>query len=380
MSSAVSEKTITRVPLVDLKRQYRSIKEEVDSAIQDVLETQAFILGPQVKEFESLFASYCNTKHAIGVSSGTDALLLALKSLGIGDGDEVITSPFTFFATVGSICNTGAKPVFADIEPESFNIRPDLIEKCISNKTKAIIPVHIYGQCADMDPILEIAKKHDIRVIEDSAQSIGAEYKDKKSGSIGDLGCFSFFPSKNLGGLGDGGMITCNSDDLEELIYMLRIHGGKPKNYYSIIGINGRLDTIQASVLIKKLGHIEPWCEKRREKASYYTERMKGLDLVTPEIMSFNKHVFHQYVIRTKERDRLMEHLTANNIGCAVHYPVPQHLQKCLSHLGYKEGDMPEAEGATREILSLPIFPEITKEEQDYVIGTINDFLSTSNN
>ena len=380
MSSAVSEKTITRVPLVDLKRQYRSIKEEVDSAIQDVLETQAFILGPQVKEFESLFASYCNTKHAIGVSSGTDALLLALKSLGIGDGDEVITSPFTFFATVGSICNTGAKPVFADIEPESFNIRPDLIEKCISNKTKAIIPVHIYGQCADMDPILEIAKKHDIRVIEDSAQSIGAEYKDKKSGSIGDLGCFSFFPSKNLGGLGDGGMITCNSDDLEELIYTLRIHGGKPKNYYSIIGINGRLDTIQASVLIKKLGHIEPWCEKRREKASYYTERMKGLDLVTPEIMSFNKHVFHQYVIRTKERDRLMEHLTANNIGCAVHYPVPQHLQKCLAHLGYKEGDLPEAEGATREILSLPIFPEITKEEQDYVIDTIYDFPGISNN
>ncbi|MDP7349557.1 MAG: DegT/DnrJ/EryC1/StrS family aminotransferase [Nitrospinota bacterium] len=380
MSSAVSEKTITRVPLVDLKRQYRSIKEEVDSAIQDVLETQAFILGPQVKEFESLFASYCNTKHAIGVSSGTDALLLALKSLGIGDGDEVITSPFTFFATVGSICNTGAKPVFADIEPESFNIRPDLIEKCISKKTKAIIPVHLYGQCADMDPILEIAKRHGIRVIEDSAQSIGAEYKDKKSGSIGDLGCFSFFPSKNLGGLGDGGMITCNSDELGKLIYMLRIHGGKPKNYFSIIGINGRLDTIQASVLIKKLGHIELWCEKRREKASYYTERMKGMDLVTPEIMSFNKHVFHQYVIRTKERDRLMDHLTANNIGCAVHYPVPQHLQKCLSHLGYKEGDMPEAEGATREILSLPIFPELTKEEQDYVIDTINGFQSTSNN
>ena len=380
MSSAVSEKTITKVPLVDLKRQYHSIKEEVDSAIQDVLESQAFILGPQVKEFENLFASYCNTKHAIGVSSGTDALLLALKSLGIGDGDEVITSPFTFFATVGSICNTGAKPVFVDIEPESFNIRPDLIEKCISNKTKAIIPVHLYGQCADMDPILEIAKKHDIRVIEDSAQSIGAEYKDKKSGSIGDLGCFSFFPSKNLGGLGDGGMITCNSDELGELIYMLRIHGGKPKNYYSIIGINGRLDTIQASVLIKKLGHIELWCEKRREKASYYTERMKGLDLVTPEIMSFNKHVFHQYVIRTKERDRLMEHLTANNIGCAVHYPVPQHLQKCLAHLGYKEGDLPEAENAAKETVSLPIFPEITKEEQDYVIDTINDFLSISNN
>ena len=376
MSSSVSEKAITGVPLVDLRRQYHSIKEEIDSAIRDVLESQAFILGPQVKEFENLFASYCNTKHAIGVSSGTDALLLALKSLGIRDGDEVITSPFTFFATVGSICNTGAKPVFVDIEPESFNIRPDLIEKCISKKTKAIIPVHLYGQCADMDPILEIAKKHDIKVIEDSAQSIGAEYKGRKSGSMGDLGCFSFFPSKNLGGLGDGGMVTCNSDELEELIYMLRIHGGKPKNYYPVLGINGRLDTIQASVLIKKLRHIDLWCEKRREKASYYTERMKGLNLVKPKAKKFNKHVFHLYVIRVQERDRFIEHLRANNIDCAVHYPVPQHLQKCLAYLGYKEGDMPEAERAAKETVSLPIFPEITKEEQDYVIDTIKNFLN----
>ena len=374
MSSSVSEKAITGVPLVDLRRQYHSIKEEIDSAIRDVLESQTYILGPQVKEFENLFASYCNTKHAIGVSSGTDALLLALKSLGIRDGDEVITSPFTFFATVGSICNTGAKPVFVDIEPESFNIRPDLIEKCISKKTKAIIPVHLYGQCADMDPILEIAKKHDIKVIEDSAQSIGAEYKGRKSGSMGDLGCFSFFPSKNLGGLGDGGMVTCNSDELEELIYMLRIHGGNPKNYYPVLGINGRLDTIQASVLIKKLRHIDLWCEKRREKASYYTERMKGLNLVKPKAKKFNKHVFHLYVIRVQERDRFIEHLRANNIDCAVHYPVPQHLQKCLAYLGYKEGDMPEAERAAKETVSLPIFPEITKEEQDYVIDTIKDF------
>jgi dTDP-4-amino-4,6-dideoxygalactose transaminase len=226
MGSAVSEKT--SVPLIDLKRQFHGIKEEINSAIQDVLESQAFILGPQVNEFEGLFASYCNTNHAIGVSSGTDALLLALKSLGIGDGDEVITTPFTFFATVESICNVGAKPVFADIDPETYNIRPDLIEKSISKRTKAIIPVHLYGQCADMDPILEIAKKHDLRVIEDSAQSVGAEYRGKKAGSMGDLGCFSFFPSKNLGGMGDGGMVTCNSEELEELIHMLRIHGGKP--------------------------------------------------------------------------------------------------------------------------------------------------------
>ncbi len=374
MNSTLSKSTKTRVPLVDLKRQYYSMKEEIDSAIQDVLENQSFILGPQVKEFEKLFASYCNTKHAIGVSSGTDALLLALKSLGIGNGDEVITSPFTFFATVGSICNTGATPVFVDIDPESYNIRPDLIKKRINKNTKAIIPVHLYGQCADMDPILEIAKKHNIKVIEDAAQAIGAEYKDRKSGSMGDLGCFSFFPSKNLGGFGDGGMVTCNSDELAEMIYMLRIHGGKPKNYYPVLGINGRLDTIQAAVLTKKLKYIDLWSEKRRQKASYYTKKMEELDLTTPKVISSNKHVFHLYVIKIKERDRLVEHLKANKIDCAVHYPIPQHLQKCLAYLGYKEGDLPEAEKATKEILSLPIFPEITKEEQDYIISTINAF------
>jgi dTDP-4-amino-4,6-dideoxygalactose transaminase len=231
-----------------------------------------------------------------------------------------------------------------------------------------------------MDPILEIAKKHDVRVIEDAAQSVGAEYKGRKSGSMGDLGCFSFFPSKNLGGMGDGGMVTCNSEELEELIHMLRIHGGKPKNYHAVLGINGRLDTIQASILIKKLGHLDHWCDERRQKASYYTEKMKGLDLVTPKVMSFNKHAFHLYVIRVKERDRLMEHLKANNIDCAVYYPVPQHLQKCLADLGYKEGDMPETELAAKETLALPVFPEITQEEQDYVIESVKDFLSTSDN
>jgi len=305
-------------------------------------------------------------------------LVLALKSLGIGDGDEVITTPFTFFATAESICNVGAKPVFADIDPETYNIRPDSIEKNISKKTKAIIPVHLYGQCADMEPILEIAKKHDLRVIEDSAQAVGAEYKGKKAGSMGDLGCFSFFPSKNLGGMGDGGMVTCNSEELEELIHMLRIHGGKPKNYHAALGINGRLDTIQASILIKKLGHLDDWCDKRRQKASYYTEKMKGLDLVTPKTMSFNKHAFHLYVIRVKERDRLMEHLKENNIGCAVYYPVPQHLQECLAYLGYKEGDMPETEKVANETLALPVFPEMTEEEQDYVIESVKGFFSAS--
>ena len=375
MDSTVSEK-IAKVPLIDLRRQYYNMKEEIDAAIQEVLENQSFILGPKVGEFEKLFASYCNTKHAIGVSSGTDALFLALKSLGIGSGDEVVTSPFTFFATVGSICNAGAKPVFVDIDPESYNIRSDLIEKCISKNTKAIIPVHLYGQCADIDPILEIAKKYGIKVIEDAAQAIGAEYKNRKSGSMGDLGCFSFFPSKNLGGFGDGGMVTCNSDELAESIYMLRIHGGKPKNYYPILGINGRLDTIQAAVLAKKLKYINLWCEKRRQKASYYTEKMQEFDLVMPKTNSFNKHVFHLYVIRVKERDKLIEHLKSNNIDSAVHYPIPQHMQKCLAYLGYKENDLPEAERAAKEVVSIPIFPEITTEEQDYVIKVIKNFFN----
>ncbi len=374
MSPNVIESTKTKVPLVDLGRQYYGIKEEIDSAIQDVIESQSFILGPQVKEFEKLFASYCNTEHAIGVSSGTDALFLALKSLGIGNGDEVITSPFTFFATVGAICNAGATPVFVDIDPESYNIRPDLIEKRVSQNTKAIIPVHLYGQCADLEPILGVAKKYDIKVIEDAAQAIGAEYKDRKAGSIGDIGCFSFFPSKNLGAFGDGGMVTCNNEELAEMVYTLRIHGGNPKNYYPVLGINGRLDTIQAAILIKKLRHIDLWCEQRRQKASYYTENMKELNLIIPKINNFNKHVFHLYVIRVQERDKLLEHLRANNIDCAVYYPVPQHLQKCLAYLGYKEGDLPETERAAKETLALPIFPEITKKEQDYVIKAIKDF------
>ena len=376
MNCATSEKAITRVPLIDLKRQYNGMKEEIAAAIQDVLESQSFILGPKVKEFEGLFASFCNTKYAIGVSSGTEALYLALKSIGIGNGDEVITSPFTFFATVGSICNAGARPVFVDIDPETYNLRPELIEKEINKNTKAIMPVHLYGQCVDIGPILEVAKKHNIKVIEDAAQSIGAEYKNRKSGSMGDLGCFSFFPSKNLGGFGDGGMVTCNSKGLAELVCMLRVHGGKTKNFYPVLGTNGRLDAIQAAILTKKLKYIESWCEERRQKASYYTEKMHGLDIITPKVMESNKHVFHLYVIRTKERDRLQEHLRANNIDCAVHYPVPQHLQECLTYLGYKKGDMPEAEKASMETLSIPIFPEITVEEQDYVIDTIKDFLS----
>ncbi|GJQ58063.1 MAG: hypothetical protein SCALA701_08640 [Candidatus Scalindua sp.] len=360
--------------MIDLKRQYRSIKDEINSAIEKVLDSQAFVLGPQVEEFETLIAAYCNTKYAIGVSSGTEALLLALKSLGIGSGDEVITTPFTFFATVGSICNVGATPVFVDIDPESYNINADLIKKRITKRTKAIIPVHLYGQCADMDPILAIAKEYGLKVIEDAAQAIGSEYKNRKAGSLGNFGCFSFFPSKNLGGFGDGGLVTCNSDELAEKIYMLRVHGGKTKNYYPLLGTNGRLDTLQAAVLIVKLRYIDQWNECRRQKASYYLEQLKELKVSMPKTSLFNKHVFHLFVLRLKERDKLLDFLKGKNIDCAVHYPIPQHLQKCLEFLGYREGDMPEAERAAREIVAIPNFPEITTSEQDYVIDALRAF------
>jgi dTDP-4-amino-4,6-dideoxygalactose transaminase len=357
-----------------LRRQYRCIKDEINSAIEKVLESQSFILGPQVEEFETLIAAYCNTKHAIGVSSGTDALLLALKSLGIGNGDEVITTPFTFFATVGSICNVGATPVFVDIDPETYNISADLIKDRITKRTKAIIPVHLYGQCADMEPILAIAKEYGLKVIEDAAQAIGAEYKKRKAGSMGDLGCFSFFPSKNLGGFGDGGLVTCNSDELAETVSMLRVHGGKTKNFYPLVGINGRLDALQAAILIVKLRYIDQWNEDRRKKASYYMEQLEQLNLSLPKTALFNKHVFHLFVIRLKERDNLLEFFKEKNIDYAVHYPVPQHLQKCLEFLGYKEGDMPEAERAAREIVAIPNFPEITNREQGYVVEALKAF------
>ncbi len=374
MGSSVSNDIIANVPLIDLRRQYGNIKGEIESAIKKVLESQSFILGPQVEEFETLIASYCNTKYAVGVSSGTDALLLALKSFGIGSGDEVITTPFTFFATVGAICNVGAIPVFVDIDPETYTIRTDLIRERITKRTKAIIPVHLYGQCADMEPIMEIAKEYGLKVIEDAAQAIGSEYKKRKAGSIGDFGCFSFFPSKNLGGFGDGGLVTSNSDQLAENVSMLRVHGGKNKNFYPLIGINGRLDTLQAAILIVKLKYIDEWNEKRRQKASYYMEQLEELNVSLPKTAPFNKHVFHLFVIRLKERDKLLDFFKEKKIGCAVHYPIPQHLQKCLEFLGYHEGDMPEAEKAAKEIVAIPNFPEITDREQDYVIDALRAF------
>ncbi len=359
---------------LDLKRQYESIREEVNNAVLEVLASQSFILGPFVESFEQKIAKYCSVRYAIGVSSGTDAILLALMACGVKNGDEVITTPFTFFATAGSIVRLGAVPVFVDIDPDTYNIDVNKIAPAVNKKTKAILPVHLYGQCADMDAILEVARANGLMVIEDAAQAIGAVYKGKNAGSMGDMGCFSFYPTKNLGGYGDGGLVTTNNAELAEFIKILRVHGSKPKYYHSYIGVNGRLDAIQAAVLSVKLKYLNEWSEKRRFIASYYHEHLKRLPIRLLKIESHNTHIFHQYVIETPRRDTLMEYLKQQGIETAVYYPVPLHLQKCFDYLGYKKADLPESEKASNETLALPIYPEITQKEQDYVIGHIKNF------
>jgi dTDP-4-amino-4,6-dideoxygalactose transaminase len=365
-----------KVPLLDLKRQYQSIKNEIDGAVQKVLEGTQFIMGPEVKVFEENIVKYCGTKYAIGVASGTDALLLSLRACGVGSGDEVIIPTFTFFATAGVVSRLGATPVFVDIDPDTYNIDPQLIEKKITRNTKAIIPVHLFGQCADMDPILEIAQKHNLKVVEDAAQAIGARYKGKKAGSRGDLGCFSFFPSKNLGGAGDGGMVVTHDESLADLVRKLRVHGATQKYYHSIVGYNSRLDTLQAAILDVKLRYLDQWSAKRNEKAKVYDQAFKDLDIVTPKVEKFNNHIYHQYTIAVKNRDGLKEHLTKNQIGWAVYYPLPLHLQECYKSLGNRKGDLPVSEKKAEEVISLPIFPELTTQEQEFVIESIKSFLS----
>jgi len=365
-----------KVPLLDLKRQYQSIKNEIDGAVQKVLEGTQFIMGPEVKTLEENVTKYCGTKYGIGVASGTDALLLSLRVCGVGSGDEVIIPTFTFFATAGVVSRLGATPVFVDIDPDTYNIDPQLIEKKITRNTKAIIPVHLFGQCADMDPILEIAQKHNLKVVEDAAQAIGARYKGKKAGSRGDLGCFSFFPSKNLGGAGDGGMVVTHDESLADLVRKLRVHGATQKYYHSIVGYNSRLDTLQAAILDVKLRYLDQWSAKRNEKAKVYDQAFKDLDIVTPKVEKFNNHIYHQYTIAVKNRDGLKEHLTKNQIGWAVYYPLPLHLQECYKSLGNRKGDLPVSEKKAEEVISLPIFPELTQEEQEWVIESIKSFLS----
>ncbi|MBM3307479.1 MAG: DegT/DnrJ/EryC1/StrS family aminotransferase [Candidatus Eisenbacteria bacterium] len=363
-----------KVPLLDLKRQYATIRQEIDGAIREVVESQVFIKGPKVAELEAKVAEYCGTKRAVGVASGTDALLLSLMAYGIGRGDEVITTPYTFFATAGSVARLGAVPVFVDVERATYNLDPALVEAAVTPRTKAIIPVHLYGQCVDMDPLMEIAAKHGLVVIEDACQSIGSEYKGKRAGAIGHVGCFSFFPSKNLGAYGDGGMVTTNDPAIADKLVSLREHGQTEKYFYWTVGANSRLDSLQAAILLVKLRHLDAWSDGRSRNAERYNARFAGTAVGTPHREPHCRHIYNQYMVRVRERDALEAHLKANGIGCALYYPMPLHLQTCFKDLGYKEGDLPESEAAARETLSIPVFTELTTEELDYVADTVLAF------
>ncbi|KKU14537.1 MAG: Cell wall biogenesis regulatory protein [Parcubacteria group bacterium GW2011_GWB1_45_9] len=368
----------------DTTAQYKSIEKSIDSAAKRVFKSGIFIGGEEVRKFENEFAKFCGVKYAISVNSGTDALFLSLKALGIGKGDEVITTPFTFIATAGTIANTGAGPVFADIESDTFNINPELVEGLITPRTKAIMPVHLFGQMADMTAIMRIAKKYKLFVIEDAAQAVGA----RMAGSVGDLGCFSFFPAKNIGAYGDGGMITTNNKKLAEKLRLLKNHGSSPKDKYRnlIVGTNSRLDSLQAAILRVKLKHLRKWNKARAEKAKYYNNALKNIDgLITPAITPNGSHVFHQYTLQLpstslrtsrsgQARNALKKHLEKQGIPTMVYYPLPLHLQPALKYLGYKKGDFPEAERAANEVLSLPIYPEITEKEQGKIVETIKNF------
>jgi dTDP-4-amino-4,6-dideoxygalactose transaminase len=380
-----------KVPLLDLKAQYLAIKPEVDKAIAGVMESQHFILGPAVTACEAACAKYSNVAHGIGVSSGTDAILVCLMAENIGPGDEVITVPYTFFATVGCISRVGATPVFVDIDPVTYNMNPALIEAKITPRTKAIMPVHLYGQMADMDAIMAIAKKHNLVVIEDAAQAIGSEYKGRRAGSIGDYGCFSFFPSKNLGGVGDGGMVVTNDPGRAAKLTLLRAHGSKPKYYHKLVGGNFRLDAIQGAVVSAKLPYLDQWTAGRQANAARYDQLFAesgirvafssdapavkaAAELVLPKVVA-SRHIFNQYVIRTTDREGLRKALEAAGVSTEIYYPVPMHLQECFAPLGYKAGQLPESERAADETLALPIYPELTEAQARYVVDMVRDFL-----
>jgi dTDP-4-amino-4,6-dideoxygalactose transaminase len=378
------------VPLLDLKAQYASIKKEMLAAMEAVMESQFFIGGPAVKELETLVARYSDCKAAVGVSSGTDALLGALMTLGVAQDlpacrtgkscpgpVEVITTPYTFFATAGCIWRAGAKPVFVDIDPQTYNIDVTRIEAAVTKRTVAIMPVHLFGQMADMDPIMAIAKKNNLFVIEDAAQAIGSKYKGRKAGSIGTVGCFSFFPSKNLGGMGDGGMVVTQDEELAEKLAVFRNHGSKPKYYHKFVGGNFRLDTIQAAGLIVKLKYLDEWSARRRANAKKYDALFAGFTkVVTPVVREYNETIFNQYVIRVPRRNELQAFLKEQGIGTEVYYPVSMHEQECFRGLGYKKGDFPESEKAAAETLALPIYPELTDAQIAYVAQKIREFLA----
>jgi len=364
-----------KVPFLDLKTQYESIKDEMHHSVQKVFESCAFAGGPFVTEFEKTFAAYCGTKHAVGVASGTDAIWVVLMAIGIGPGDEVITVPNTFMATAEAVSFCGAKPVFADIDERTYNINPELIERAITPRTKAVIPVHLYGQTADMDPIIKIAAKHNLHVIEDACQAHGAEYKGKRAGSMGIAGCFSFYPGKNLGAYGEAGAITTNNSDLAEKLYTFRDHGQQKKYYHSVVGWNARMDGLQGAVLSVKLKHLNKWNDARRKNARLYNNLLANVDgITTPAEAAYAKHIYHIYAVRAANRDALMNALAQKEIYCGIHYPIPIHMQDAYRFLGYKKGDFPIAEKCADEQLSLPMFPEISPEQIKRVSDEIRAF------
>jgi dTDP-4-amino-4,6-dideoxygalactose transaminase len=378
------------IPILDLKVQYASIKPEIHSALDRVLDTQQFILGPEVEALEMELADYCQCKYGFGVSSGTDALLVSMMAIGIQPGDEVITTPYSFFATAGSIVRLGAKPVFVDINPATFNIQAENVESAITSKTRAIIPVHLAGQVTDMDPIISAAKRHNLFVIEDACQAIGADYKGKRAGSIGHLGCFSFFPSKNLGGYGDSGMVTTNDSALADRISLLRNHGHRPKYHNKVVGGNFRMDAIQGAILRVKFNHLEDWTEARRKHATTYrllfdqagisislSELGVKQGIVLPAEAGFGRHIYHLFMIHVKNRDRLVSFLKERQIGSEIYYPVPLHLQECFQTMGFKPGDFPQSEKAAAESLALPIYPELTEEMQASVVNAFVDYFKS---
>lgn len=374
----------TPVPLLDLSRQLGPLHDEIMAAISRVVQSGQFVLGPDVDEFEAAIADYCQTKHAIGCASGSESLLLALMAADIGPGDEVIVPSYTFFATASAVTRLGAKVVFVDIEPTTFNLDPREVAKAITPQTKAIIPVHLYGQCAEMDAICQIGREHSLMIVEDAAQAIGAEYKGRRAGSIGDIGCFSFYPTKNLGAAGDAGMLTTNSDQLAERLALLRGHGMQPRYHHQLVGINSRIDSIQAAVLNIKLRYLDASTRQRTDNAIRYGELFAAAGLSTalslPQEVTSGRHVWNQYVIRipSGQRDSLRQQLTENRIGTEIYYPVPLHLQACFADQGYGPGSMPRSETAARETLALPIFPELTDEEQRSVIGCIGQFFQAT--
>jgi dTDP-4-amino-4,6-dideoxygalactose transaminase len=386
LSTVDSKGEFMGVPLLDLNAHHAPLHKEIMAALEQTVRSQAFILGPEVGKLEERVATYCQAKYGIGVTSGTDALLIALMALGVGSGDEVIATPYSFFATAGAIARLGAKPVLVDIDPTTYNLDPTKIEKAVTLRTKAIIPVHLYGQCADMAPIVELARRHHLSIIEDAAQAIGAEYRDgRRACGLGTIGCLSFFPSKNLGCLGDGGMAVTNDPDLAERMRVLRVHGSKPKYYHKLIGGNFRLDTIQAAVLNVKLNYLDQWTKRRQENATRYEALFQQSGLVQKGAVRLPEpvyrasgvkhyHIYNQFVLRVERRDDLLAHLKQKGIGAEIYYPVPFHLQECFRYLEHKAGDFPESERAAQETLAIPIYPELTPAQQTEVVGAITSF------